>query len=256
MSLTIGLPNGGVLSYAEYGDPAGDPILIQHGLIASIKGGSVFGRLIDRGARLICMARPGYGDSSPCRLACIGDWAELIAPLLDALKRDRFDVLGISSGAPYAYAIAHRYPDRIGSLYILSGTPALYDGAVQALWPYPLNLEADIPEMQAVAHDLFFAWRSPQELDDDDVRDSMRNDCFGIAQDLVIRCRPWGFRLPEISTRTILRHSRSDDSVPFGTAELTARMLPDCQFEPRDDEPHFSQAMLDDFINTSVSPMS
>lgn len=256
MSWTKFLPNGCVLSYAEYGAPDGDPILVQHGLIASIKGKGLFSNLIERGARLICLARPGYGDTSPWALTRIADWADLIAPLLDELHLARFDVLGISSGAPYGYAIAHRYPDRVGSLFVLSGTPALYDDAVRALWPYPIDLAADVPAMQSVAHALFFAHLTPRELESDDVRDSMRNGGFGVAQDLAIRCRPWGFRLDEIVTPTVLRHSRADDSVPFVTAELTARMLPRCRFEPREGEPHFSQAVLDDFIATAVRPKS
>jgi hypothetical protein len=38
--------NGNQLSYAEYGDPNGYPILVQHGLIASIDDSALFKRLI------------------------------------------------------------------------------------------------------------------------------------------------------------------------------------------------------------------
>ena len=70
------------LSYAEYGNPNGYPILIQHGLIASIKGAAVFDRLIQCGARLICTARPGYGESSPYEMKNIGEWGDVVSVLI------------------------------------------------------------------------------------------------------------------------------------------------------------------------------
>ena len=64
MKQEIKYKNGYSLSYAEYGDRNGYPILIQHGLIANIYDDHLFDRLIRSGARLICIARPGYGQSS------------------------------------------------------------------------------------------------------------------------------------------------------------------------------------------------
>ena len=148
-------------------------------------------------------------------------------------------MLGISSGAPYSYAIASRLPQHVRSLYILSGTPALYDDAVLAHWPYPVDRQASLAALQNVAHELFFAHLSPADLAKDEIRDSMRNDCFGIAQDLKIRCLDWGFRLEEVNCQVNMRHSRADESVPLVTAELTAQKLPNCRLEIREHEPIF-----------------
>ena len=65
------------LAYAEYGDESGFPVLIQHGLIASIKDHELFEDLITLGTRLICMARPGYGDSTPYEMRNIAEWGEM-----------------------------------------------------------------------------------------------------------------------------------------------------------------------------------
>ena len=65
--------NGMVLSYAEYGKQDGFPILVQHGLIASIRDYHLFDRLLEAGAHLVCIARPGYGESSPYRLSTQGE---------------------------------------------------------------------------------------------------------------------------------------------------------------------------------------
>jgi len=241
------------LAYAEYGRPDGYPLLIQHGMIASIRGGGLFARLAGLGLRLICPARPGYGLSSPNPLASLAGWADIVAALVEALKLEEFDVLGISSGAPYSYAIARRFARQARRVFILSGTPALYDAQVRALWPYPLEPQASLESLQMLAEQLFFAGLSPAQLVQDDVRDSRAHNCFGISLDLKLRCNPWGFSLSEIQQPVYMRHSRADQAVPFAAAERTASLLPDCRLEARAQDEHFSQAVLDDFILTTIA---
>ncbi len=164
-------------------------------MIASILEGNLFARLAETGARLVCIARPGYGESSPFVMKNIAEWGAIVAALASELKLAQFDVFGISSGAPYSYAIADALPEKVRSVLILSGTPALYDDAVLSSWPYPVNKQASLAELQALAHELFFSHLSAEDLQKNEIKDSMANDCFGIAQDLKIRCRDWGFVL-------------------------------------------------------------
>jgi pimeloyl-ACP methyl ester carboxylesterase len=243
-----------VLAYTQFGDPRGFPVLVQHGLIASITDQALFHQLVDLGARLICIARPGYGQSSPYEMENMAEWGDIAALLIDELKLPCFDVLGISSGAPYSYAIGVRFPEKTRRIFILSGTPALYDEQVLSYWPYPVSKNASLAEMQKLAYELFFSNLSPADLRKDDIRDSMMNDCFGIAQDLKLRCVDWGFPLSAVTANVIMRHSRSDASVPFITAELTSKLLPNCFLEPRENEDHFSQTGLDDFIRAFMAP--
>jgi pimeloyl-ACP methyl ester carboxylesterase len=239
------------LSYAEYGDRDGDPVLVQHGMIASIRDGHLFEHLIDAGARLICAARPGYGASSPYVMVDLAEWGEIVAALVKALDLSSCDVLGISSGAPYAYAIGHRLPGVVRSIYILSGTPALYEDQIQAAWPYPIDVHAGIPELQKLARDLFFSDLSESDRSRNDVRDSMEHDCFGIALDLRLRCRQWGFSLSDVRQHVHMRHSRGDDQVPFIAAEMTSGLLPDCRFEAVESDAHFSRQLLDEFVESA-----
>ena len=254
MLKTIQYAHGATLSYAVFGSPGGFPILIQHGLIASIRSAHLFERLIETGARLICSARPGYGESSPYPMKDVGEWGEITAVLADELNLPSFDVLGISSGAPYSYAVAHQLPERVRNVFILSGTPALYDENVQSHWPYPLDRAASLAAMQSLARELFFANLSPADLASDDIRDAMRNDAFGVGLDLKIRCRAWGFDLSEVKARVVMRHSRADESVPLITAQRTANLLSDCALEIRETDAHFCQEVLDDFICTRIAP--
>jgi pimeloyl-ACP methyl ester carboxylesterase len=241
-----------VLSYAEYGAPNGFPVLVQHGLIATISDAHLFQRLIDAGARVISIARPGYGGSSPYEMKDMAEWGEIVAALVAELRLSQFDVFGISSGAPYSYSIGYRFPDKARNLFILSGTPALFDADVLKVWPYPVSQNAGLAEMQKLAYDLFFSYLSPGDLQKDDVKDSMMNDCFGVAQDLRIRCMDWGFPLSGVKPPVVMRHSRADDSVPLAAAEITAGLLPRCRLEIRENDPHFSEAVVDDFIRSAM----
>ncbi len=240
------------LSYAEYGDRNGYPLLVQHGLIASIDDFDLFDRLLQNGARLICIARPGYGASSPCILDSLAGWADLVAPLVVKLGLARFDILAMSSGAPYGYSLAARFPQEVRHVYVFSGTPALYDAVVRSQWPYPPAGDQSLDELEALAHDLFFSGLSADDLKKNDVRDSMMNGCFGVAQDLKLRFLDWGFRLSDVKARVVMRHSKEDDSVPFQTAVRTAELLPDCELELLESGPHFSSEALDEFIRDKM----
>ena len=158
----------------------------------------------------------------------------------------------MSSGAPYAYALGYKFPQQVRNLYIFSGTPALYDKTVLAHWPYPANQEATLPELEQLAHELFFSNLSAADLENKAIQDSMMNHGFGIAQDLQLRCRDWGFSLSEVRAKVFMQHSRTDESVPFITAELTSRLLPNCILDIRDSGAHFSDEALDDFIRTTM----
>ena len=243
------------LSYAEYGDPGGFPILIQHGLIASIKDYSLFDRLLQLGTRLICIARPGYGESSPYIMKNIGEWADIVAVLVEKLELSHFDIFGISSGAPYSYAIGSQFPDKVRNIFILSGIPAMYAREVLSFWPFEVKLDASIAELQKLAYELFFSQCSPEDLEKDDIRDLLMNNCFGLAQDFKLRCVDWGFKLSDIKPKVVMRHSRADTAVPFVTAEMTSKYLLNCELEVRETDVHFSNEVLDDFIQHGYGRM-
>jgi pimeloyl-ACP methyl ester carboxylesterase len=245
--------NGNVLSYAEYGDRNGFPILIQHGLIASIEDYDLFDRLLHLKTRLICIARPGYGESTPYLLGSYAEWAEILMPLILDLDLPRFDVLGMSSGAPYAYAIPWRFPQAARNIYIFSGLPALYDEIVLSQWPFPAIRDQEISDLENLAKDLFFSWVKPDDLKKNDVRDSMMNNCFGVAQDLRLRFMDWGFFLDKIDHKVFMQHSKTDDSVPYGTAVRTSQLLPHCTLELSETGPHFSPEALDEFFKETVA---
>jgi pimeloyl-ACP methyl ester carboxylesterase len=243
-----------LLAYAEYGNPKGYPILAQHGLIASIKDSGLFDPLVEYGARVICIARPGYGDSSPCEMKNIGEWGKFVSALVDHLGLTQFDVLGMSSGAPYAYAIGNRFPLQARNLYIYSGIPAMYDDAILKFWPFEVKKNASLGEMQKLAKGLFFSNLAAEDLARSDTRDSMANGGFGIAQDFRLRVMDWGFKLEDLKQPVIMRHARYDTGVPFVTAEMTSKLIQKCELIIEDSDVHFSTDSLADFFVKAVFP--
>jgi len=254
MEHLIDYKDGNQLAYFEFGNRDGFPVLIQHGLIAAISETALFTKLLELNLRLISMARPGYGRSSPKLMNNIGEWGEIIQYLVDHLQLSEFDIFGISSGAPYSYAIGHHFPGQARNIFILSGIPALYDERIQGFWLFPINKNASMEELEKLAFDLFFANLANDDLARDDIRDSMMNQCFGIGQDFKLRCLDWGFQLAEVTQAVHMRHSCIDESVPYSAAQKTADLLPNCTFESRKADPHFSREVLDDFIMTVMQP--
>jgi pimeloyl-ACP methyl ester carboxylesterase len=246
--------NGIPLSYLDIGDTNGYPVLVQHGLIASIDDYDLFDRLLQQHIRLICMARPGYGDSSPYPLDHYAEWGSIVSQLVEELNLESFDVLGISSGAPYAYSIGYKIPEKVGSLFILSGLPALYDEEVLAEWPYGPLPDMNMADLEELAYKLFFSHLSKDDLQRNDIRDSLMNQGFGVAQDLRLRFRDWGFRLSDVHGKVYIRHSKADDSVPFLTAVRVSELLPDCRLELMESGPHFSKEVLENFIEGTMLP--
>ncbi|HEX6032825.1 MAG TPA: hypothetical protein VFY83_00275, partial [Anaerolineales bacterium] len=156
--------------------------------------------------------------------------------------------------APYSYSIGYRLPDKVRNIYIFSGIPALYHKEILSHWPYEVKQDASLAELEAVAHGLFFSKLSKKDLEKNDIRDSMRNHCFGIAQDFRLRCRDWGFRLQDISGNVYMQHSQEDESIPVMTALLTSKLLPNCRLDIQEHGPHFSPQALDEFIRTVIAP--
>lgn len=116
------LPDGRRLGHALYGDSAGPPVIYMHGFPASrLEAKLLEEAACEIGVSLITPDRPGLGlsDFQPGR--AITDWPGDVAHLADALDLDRFSVVGVSGGCPYALACAHQLGDRVIRTAIIAG---------------------------------------------------------------------------------------------------------------------------------------
>jgi len=121
-SLMVRLPDGRVMAVEEYGDPNGPVVLYFHGWPASRLEAGLIPNLP---VRLLAFDRPGYGRSSPQPGRTLLDWPRDVADVADRLGLDRFHVVGLSGGAPYAAACAYALPQRVlGAALVCPVPPA------------------------------------------------------------------------------------------------------------------------------------
>lgn len=120
----------GQLHYAECG--TGEPVLLLHQTPRSHdEYRDVLPALARAGYRAIAMDTRGFGRSAPAPPgATIGDYADGVLALLDALGLDRVHLVGHHTGGVTAVEVAARWPDRIAAL-VLSSTPYM-DAAARA----------------------------------------------------------------------------------------------------------------------------
>jgi pimeloyl-ACP methyl ester carboxylesterase len=118
----LDLPDGTSIGLYEYGDPAGRPVLVFHGVPACGAGFAWADEPArERGLRLLAPDRPGIGRSSGPALDTVSDYPARIATLADALGLDRFGVWGYSGGGPYAVACAGMLGARVTATAVASG---------------------------------------------------------------------------------------------------------------------------------------
>ena len=121
MDLSINLPDGRPLSVWIGGDPGGVPVIYLHGTPSS-RLQAVLGHeaAVRQGVRLIAANRPGYG-TAPDVPTSLSSVAEETLALADALGLNRFAVLGVSGGGPYALACGALAPERVIAVGVVVG---------------------------------------------------------------------------------------------------------------------------------------
>ena len=262
----IKLRDGRVLSYVDCGDPAGKPLLYFQAFRFKL-----FGELPHQIAqqlkiRLIAPDRPGFGlsDFKPGRT--IKDWANDVVELADALRLERFAILGHSGGGPFAAAAAYKIPERVTRVAMVSsiGFYKLPEAIKKTIGPIPLayNINRRLIAWTANAYLRLsgrFGYRArllalaggpgvaafsaPAELVQfitglgDEVSRPRRYDA---AWELILYSRPWGFQLEDISVKVHLWHGEADAASPPAIMRYMARAIPNCwaRFLPGED--HFS----------------
>jgi pimeloyl-ACP methyl ester carboxylesterase len=122
-SQKLSLPDGRVLGFAEYGSPDGYPIVFFHGWPSSrLEGWGADSIARRRGARLLCLDRPGFGLSTFQPGRRISDWPADVKSFANHVGLSQFAVLGGSGGGPYALACAHALPQKMMSGVGLMGS--------------------------------------------------------------------------------------------------------------------------------------
>jgi pimeloyl-ACP methyl ester carboxylesterase len=280
------LPDGRRLSYTEWGDPAGRPVLEFRGLPSSRGGDAIdLAALVRAGVRRITVDRPGVGFSDPQPGRTLLDWPDDIRALAETLGLETFAVLGTSGGGPYAAACAYSLPDRVSRAVIVSGLgPLDRPGALHGMnrgEAATMILARRVPMLaRCVVGAVVTAERlrpgavyrgllkALPEVDrrvaaQPRVRDSLadsytlafRQGVGGQVHDWAMIASPWGFRPEDISVPVQLHHGLLDDRVPPHHARDLAARIPNCELTEYQDEGHmlvFSHA--EEMLITTAGP--
>lgn len=236
------------LGYSECGAPEGRPVLLHHGLIGNSslpERWDVYGR--GMGVRLIAVERPGYGLTPPMDMTAVGEWADLAGGLMDALGVEVFDVAGISAGAPYAYAVGARLPERVRGLWVLSGLPQVCAEEIRAYYPpdssavWEFYRDAPLSEIAAgfaAAAPGFARTFAELPLMLGALEEMGAHDYLGPAREAKLQVHPWGFALSDVRAPVRLWHSPEDTQTPFEAVRATAALLPRATLSHQADPSH------------------
>jgi pimeloyl-ACP methyl ester carboxylesterase len=254
------LQNGGRIAVDEYGDPEGMPVFFCHGWPSSrFMAILTHDAARDLGVRIISPDRPGVNESAFQKGRTLLDWPVMLRELAAQLGIEKFRMLAISGGAPYAFASAWSMPDQVEAIAVVSGVPPIteltgHDGLLK-LYRWMLALYRTRPQLLRRCFYLarpFASRRVPirlrpmvlkllQPCDAAVLRDSRAFEaCFesqrqawrvsaeGVMVDAEIYARPWGFPLEEVRVPVRLWHGKTDRSFSYHLAEGVAQRLPNC----------------------------
>lgn len=269
MDQTIALKDGRRFGLAEFGAPQGYPVIALHGTPGSrLKYAYMDEEARQLGLRLISLDRWGYGGTSVPPQTTLSAFARDVGELASELKVERFSVLGLSGGGPFAYAIAAELGDRVTALALLSPVGAVADTPPEDLDAVHrlglLNL-ARVPSVirlgfgvyrlllhywPAAAVGVAGARACPADhaLRDDErarsalvktFRAGLADGLEGPVIDLRIFATPWDVDGKTIRARTRLWIGTEDRNVPVVSAMLMAEKIDGSELIVLQDQGHF-----------------
>ncbi len=118
---TLRLADGRRVGYRIYGAADGAPVLALHGTPGAHSKFAMAGVAASTlGLRLIAIDRWGYGATDAPANPSLAGFGRDMALVADALAVEKFSVIGISGGGPYAAAVAAILPGRVTAAALVS----------------------------------------------------------------------------------------------------------------------------------------
>jgi len=261
--------DGSLIAVEVAGEQGGRPVLFCHGLADSRLSAQLFAPAArELGLWLVAPDRPGIGGTDPRGLRRLADWTEDAALVLDEVTAGPVALLGVSAGGPFAAACAARLPGRVRSLMLIAplgapGWPADGMAPGQRL-VLPVARHAPAFGGWFLGRLAILAGRCPRlflrlagsgqpcidrrALATPGMREAFlagyaeafRRGSWGVAQDLRVLMRPWGFELGSITVPTSIHHGDADTTVPPQHARLFAAAIPGAQLQLHPGHGHFS----------------
>lgn len=269
----ITLPDGRRLSFAEFGDPDGIPVLYFHGCPSSrlepmLIGDSV---LASANLRVVALDRPGMGLSSFQAKRGFSAWPGDVSALADALGLVRFAVWGFSGGGPYAAVCAAKIPERLTNVVIVSGAWRMDEPDVLRGMPLPNRImllcarripsllgllframagmgqgepTKELAKMKTYTTAPDYAWfeKEPRRFSllGEIAREGVRTGTRGAVWDMRLYSKAFDFQLSDIRHPLTWFHGEDDVNYPIGAARRVCRGIPQVRLVACAHEAHLS----------------
>ena len=259
----VRLLDGRSVSYVQYGQPDGFPIINAHGgLACRLDVAAADAVATAAGIRLISPDRPGVGRSDPQPGRTVDDWARDVAGLLDLIDVDRFAVMGWSMGGQYAAAVGYALPKRVTRVAIIAGAlpltePGVFDELpamdrtltrVSQRAPWLAAQWFRIMGVAAGAAPTLYGRLAARELGPDDAavihdegfpafarmtREALRQPA-GAVEEYRAWMRPWGFAPEELTVAVDVWAGKGDQLVDESWPHRLASRIPNATLNIRD----------------------
>ncbi|MEP7214844.1 MAG: alpha/beta hydrolase [Anaerolineaceae bacterium] len=236
------LPDGRLLGYAEFGDPAGEALFFFHESPGSrFSGAFLDAAAKERGLRVIALERPGFGLSDFQAGRTIADWPADVREASRHLGLEQFALLGYGAGAAYALACASALNEQVTAAGVVSSAGLPHSGTRSTLRS---NLTASFTSLVARRAPALFIRRLARDASPADrailsdpaqkaallrsAREAFRHGSRGVVDDAALMERPWGIDFVAISKNVKLWHGEEDHTVPVAEARALAATIPGC----------------------------
>lgn len=271
---TITLRDGRSLGVLEVGDPTGRPLFYFHGHPGSRLEALLCDATAKRHrARIIAIDRPGYGLSEPRPGRQILDWPTDVAEIAERMRVERFGVIGVSGGGPYAAACAFAMPLRVSCAALVAGVGPIdvpdATAGMMLVNKVVLRVSRVLPFLPHLAMAIFarlfarngeavlervakaFPPKDRAVLGNPDVRriiaaavtEGFRQGARDVARDTELYTRPWGFDLSDIEVEVHVFQGERDIQVPPTMGHYQAQAIPGAKAHFYDEDGHFSLAI-------------
>lgn len=290
LTQTMTLSDGRDLGYAQSGDANGIPLFLLHGLNSSrLEVCIAEDAMLKFGIRCIGIDRPGIGLSSFQKDRTVLGFVDDIEALAEHLNIEKFLLIGVSAGTPYALACSYKIPHKIIACGIISGVAPVFTFGLKGMSKGSRDfiiLSKKIPfiikyifwflhgrlSKNSEKEDLFLQ-SIMFSLDDVDkkliesssakklllktCREGYKQGSKRVADDGILAFgKPWGFKLEEIDfTPIYLWHGEKDKGIPLAMAKHMSENLEGSILKTYPKEGHLSIIFnqIDDILNDFVS---
>jgi pimeloyl-ACP methyl ester carboxylesterase len=245
------LSDNRLLTWFEYGDPQGLPIIIFESIGGALPNHQDSTRYyLEKKLRIIVIIRPGYGSSTSKKMNSYKGLSDDVIELLDHLRLKKVSVIGYSLGGAYGSVFAARYPQRVDHLGLFSSTLP-WDYMKQPLAPHlkimlrAFNIAPDIFKyiMSLIMHSTL---RDPQKIyskiakrlnktDSQILTNTLWHERLGeqlrhrlmggvkvYVQEYMMMLQNWDIELSEIQCATLIWHGDEDNLVNINDIKLLA----------------------------------